>query len=76
MVKNMHKMKVNLVTMKDCTGFVEAVSRVNGRVVLEDGNGFRVNGKSLLGALAAVEWENLWVVSDEDIYFAISEWVL
>lgn len=71
----MSKYKIELVTMTDCNQFVESVSHIKGRVVLEDGRGYRVNAKSLLGALAATEWNNLYCVSDEDIYSTIEKWV-
>ena len=72
----MSKFKISLVTMKDCTDFVAAVTRAKGKVILEDGDGFRVNGKSLLGALASVEWDDLWVTSEEDIYSLVRPWVV
>lgn len=71
----MSKYKIELVTMTDCNQFVESVSHIKGRVVLEDDRGYRVNTKSLLGALAATEWNNLYCVSDEDIYSTIEKWV-
>ena len=44
-----------------------------GVVKLADGNGFCVNGKSLLGALATIEWATLYCVSEDDIYFKIEK---
>lgn len=73
----MSKFKIMLITKKDCVDFVKAVTKVNGKVILEDGEGFRVNGKSLLGAaLASVEWDDLWVISEEDIYSLVRPWVV
>ena len=71
----MGKYKIELVTMTDCNQFVEAVSHVKGNVVLEDGRGYRVSAKSFIGALAATEWNNLYCISDTDIYTAISKWI-
>lgn len=71
----MGKYRIELVTMTDCNQFVEAVSHVKGNVVLEDGRGYRVSAKSFIGALAATEWDNLYCISDTDIYTAISKWV-
>lgn len=73
----MSRFKVNLVTMKDCTDFVEAVSNIEGRVTLESSDGFCVNAKSLLGALAAAEWDDMWCFCDNDsnIYQRIRKWV-
>lgn len=71
----MGKYRIELVTMTDCNQFVEAVSHIKGNVVLEDGRGYRVSAKSFIGALAATEWDNLYCISDTDIYTAISKWV-
>ena len=51
----MFKHKIELVTSTDVAEFIGRVADANGYVKLIDGNGFCVNGKSLLGALAAVE---------------------
>lgn len=71
----MGKYRIELVTMTDCNQFVETVSHIKGNVVLEDGRGYRVSAKSFIGALAATEWDNLYCISDTDIYTAISKWV-
>lgn len=71
----MGKYRIELVTMTDCNQFVEAVSHVKGNVVLEDGRGYRVSAKSFIGALAATEWDNLYCISEEDIYTSIQKWV-
>lgn len=67
----MYKHKINLVTASDMTDFVNAVTDVQGDVLLTDGTGFCVNGKSLLGAAATVEWDSLYCVSEQDIYSKI-----
>ncbi len=71
----MGKYRIELVTMSDCNDFVKAVSSCQGRITLEDSNGFRVSARSFLGAMAATEWDTLYCVSDTDIYTAISKWV-
>ncbi len=67
----MYKHKIELVTTADILKFVEIVSALPGSIKLEDGTGFCVNGKSLLGAMATVEWDSLYCVSEEDIYRSI-----
>ncbi len=70
----MHKVKINLVTFKDVQEFIEIVTPLPGSIVLEDpDNGFKINAKSLLGAMASIEWDNIFVISDEDIYTAIKK---
>lgn len=67
----MHKYKLDLVTTSDIVSFVNAVTDVEGSVKLVDDTGFCINGKSLLGAMATVEWNTLYCVADEDIYSKI-----
>lgn len=69
----MHKYKIELVTTSDIVTFVNIASAQNGSVKLIDDSGFCVNGKSLLGAMATVEWNSLYCVSDEDIYMKIKQ---
>ncbi|MBP0990778.1 MAG: hypothetical protein J5874_06345 [Oscillospiraceae bacterium] len=69
----MYRYKLELVTTKDIMDFVNSVTGIKGAVKLVDESGFCVNGKSLLGAMASVEWNELYCVSDEDIYARISK---
>lgn len=68
-----HKHKIELITTSDIVEFVKIATTVPGNVKLIDGNGFCVNGKSLLGAMATVEWGSLYCESDEDIYMQINK---
>ena len=63
-----HKHRIELITYSDIVEFVKIVTETVGEVKLVDGNGFCVNGKSLIGALAAVEWKSLYCISENDIY--------
>ena len=65
--------KINLVTSADMQEFVRIATAENGEVKLIDGNGFCVNGKSLLGAMATVEWKSLYCESENDIYLKIKK---
>lgn len=69
----MHKYKIELVTNRDIVDFVGIATAINCSVKLTDGNGFCVNGKSLLGAMATVEWSSLYCESDVDIYNKIQK---
>lgn len=70
------KNRIVLETLSDARRFVEIVSQVPGKVVITDANGFRTNGKSVLGALHAMEFEEIWVESEVDIYSKISDFVI
>ena len=71
----MHKYKINLETNKDIIDFVNIATTVEGYVHLMDGEGFKVNGKSLLGAVATVEWDSLYCESENDIYSKIEKYI-
>lgn len=64
----MYKYPVELVTMTDARHFNQVVSTLSGKICLTDGQGYRVNAKSLLGNLAALEWKTLYCESENDIY--------
>lgn len=66
-----YKHQIELVTFTDIKEFIGVTTGVKGDVKLIDGKGFCVNGKSLLGAAATIEWDTLYCVSDEDIYTSI-----
>ena len=69
----MYRNKIELVTTSDIMEFVRIATEETGDVKLIDGNGFCVNGKSLLGAMATVEWKSLYCESDNDIYAKIEK---
>jgi hypothetical protein len=61
----LNKIKVILDTQSDIREFVNIANTINEEVYLEDGTGFRVNGKSLLGAMYGTsEFNDLYVLSD------------
>lgn len=63
----MKRYKLELITMGDIKGFVDTVTRLPGEIHLSDGSGFCVNAKSLLGAVATVEWADLYCYSEYEI---------
>lgn len=64
----MHRVKINLVTMEDVKNFVKIVSTIPGRISITDNSNYICNAKSILGCLAAMEWDEMYVESEEDIY--------
>lgn len=70
----MAKYKINLVTMSDVKGFTDVCGSLAHNIHLTDGKGYRVSAKSLLGAMAALEWDELYCESDEDIYMLIEKY--
>jgi len=68
--------KIALNTMKEIYAFVAAVSLVNGEVYLTDGDKFRINAKSVLGAMYTAEWKELYVESTVPIYTIIQSYIV
>jgi Icc-related predicted phosphoesterase len=69
--------RIELGGMTDIKDFVKVCESVEGKVELvSKKNGYRVNGKSIVGAIASLEFDDLWVYSEEDIYSKIERWVI
>lgn len=63
----MSKIKVVLDTQSDITEFVGVATTIPAPVYLEDGTGFKVNGKSIMGVMYGTsEFKDLYVISDSD----------
>lgn len=70
------KYKIVLDTVSDVTNFVKNVSIArDATVTVTDGNGLRVNAKSIIGMLYALEFDELWCESDIEIYEKIRQWI-
>ena len=70
------RVKIRLDTMREAQEFVNITTKMPGRVFITDGEGLKVSAKSLLGALYAMEFDNLWCESDEDIYRNIQDFII
>lgn len=69
------KHKVNLDTMSKINAFVNACSSIDCKVDLIDGSGYRVSAKSLVGALATMDWNQVFVECEKDIYAYVHEFL-
>ena len=69
------KVKINLDTMSKINRFVSICTCIDCSIDLIDGSGYKVNAKSLIGAIAATDWSQIFVVSEKDIYSHIQEFV-
>ena len=63
----MQRYKIELITMGDIRDFVNEVSVLPGEIRLSNDQGFCVNAKSILGAVATIEWNRLYCYSEHDI---------
>lgn len=70
------KNKIRLDTHTDAIRFAQIVSALGGQITVTDGVNHRVNAKSVLGMLYALEFEELWVESENDIYRSIEEFII
>lgn len=69
------KERVNLDTMSKINAFVTVCSRLDCKVDLIDGNGYRVSAKSLVGALATMDWNQVFIECEKDIYAYVQEFL-
>lgn len=72
------KVRLRLDTISDVNKFVNITSNLKQPITITDGNGLRVNAKSVIGVLHALEFDNLVceTENDNDIYMAIKEFVI
>ena len=70
------RVKIRLDTFKDAQQFAEIAERCDGWIHIMDANGMCVNGKSILGALHAMEFTDIWCESENDIYTKIQDFVI
>ena len=68
--------KINLDTMKDINDFVRICTRIPVAVHITDGAGLKVSGKSLLGVMYAMEFDDIWCECEQDIYHEIVKFVV
>jgi hypothetical protein len=65
--------KIRLETESDIVNFIAMVTPLRCQVVVTDGEGMRVNAKSMLGMLYAMTFSEMWCECDQDIYMLIRE---
>lgn len=68
--------KINIDTMSAIQEFVNIAQGIDAKVDLIDGEGYRVSSKSLVGALATMDWNEVFVECEQDIYSKISDFVV
>ena len=75
----MMKYRISLITLDDIRKFVDIMTDFDYSATLENEQGtYRINARSFLGAVAAVEdWKDIWVVSDSpNLYTAVKDFVV
>ena len=71
-----YKYRINLDTLSQVKTFVNIVNTYESNILLTDGQGYAVNAKSVLGAMYSIEWNELYVESDVDIYTQIRQFTI
>lgn len=72
----MMRVRINLITTSDVKNFVNAISAVEEDVTLIDSVKHCVSGKSLLGAIYTLEWDEVYCLCDKDITQLILPWIV
>lgn len=70
------KVKINIDTLSKVNAFVAVCSQLDCKVNLIDGEGYCVSAKSLMGAVATMDWNNVYAECEKDIYTDIREFVV
>ena len=68
--------KINIDTLSKINAFVAICSKLDCKVDLVDGGGYRVSAKSLMGAVATMDWNEVYAECERDIYAEIREFVV
>lgn len=68
--------RIRLDTMTDVNRFVKIATNNKGKITLSDGENFTVSGKSLLGAMYTMEWDQVFCESENEIYHAIKDFIV
>lgn len=63
----MVRFRIRLDTMANINKFVSIATSVSGNVDLSDGDGHCVSAKSLLGALATMDWDRIYCTCPESV---------
>jgi hypothetical protein len=69
------KARINIDTLNKIYSFVRICENLGGDIRLVDGNGYCVSAKSLVGAIATMDWSQVIVESEQDIYCHIKDFV-
>ena len=71
-----YKYKIRLDTLTEVNEFVSLATRIDGKIILTDGRNFSVNARSMLGALYSLEWDELYVESEEEVYTVMQKFII
>lgn len=70
------RVKIHLETTSDAINLANLVKDLKSTPTITDGAGHCVNAKSVLGALYALEFKELWFECEEDLYRLIDKYIV
>ena len=73
----MNKVKIRLETLTDINKFINIVTPLPGKIVVKNSNeDFVVNAKSIFVMICALNYDDLWLESENDIYNHIKDFLV
>ena len=73
----MNKVKIRLETLTDINKFINIVTPLPGKIVIKNSNeDFIVNAKSIFVMVCALNYDDLWLESEHDIYSHIKDFLV
>jgi hypothetical protein len=67
--------KINIDTLEKIYAFVRICESLDGNINLIDGSGYCVSAKSLVGAIATMDWSQVFVQCEKDIRWYIEDFI-
>ena len=71
-----NRVKIRLETTQDVVGFINKVCATDAEVHLTNGDNFRVSGRSLLGAMCSMEWDEIYCESNRPIDHILMDYLV
>lgn len=73
----MNKVKIRLETLTDINKFINIVTPLPGKIIIKNSNeDFIINAKSIFVMVCTLNYDDLWLESENDIYSHISDFVV
>ena len=69
------KFRIYLETLSDVNKFVNIATSIDAKIYLTDSSNFCVSAKSIIGAIYSMEFDEIWLQSDKDVYSKFAEFV-
>lgn len=70
------KARINIDTLTKINTFVAICSRIDQKISLIDGSGYCVSAKSLMGAVATMDWSQVFIECEKDIRSYIQDFII